>query len=453
MTETESPEPSAVAPRRWSVSLLRLWSLRAAPGDLPAEGAARVVLWLGIWSLALWVAFDWWQSQPQPKFSPAGIPLLAWYALAVPGLAALLHRWAAPRSPVAPLLVLTAGLLPILVVLLSAATLFLDPRWLPAVGLAGGIYALMYLHRGLQSLTGIAQRRAAAGAAVCVLAFIATSDLLDVIPDVWNPAEEVASPAAADEKASDATPLDAEAILFEQAARIDAALATVRRDPSADPQAFFVGFAGVGEEQEFAGEIVQAATVLGERYAIGPRRLTLINDRRDLDRVPLATVSGLRYALQGIAARMRVDRDVLFLAISSHGGRDAVIAVANSELPLDDLTDDDLAAALRDSGIQWRVIILSACYAGAFIPSLRDPQTIVITAAASDRSSFGCSNDRDMTYFGEAFYRDALPKARSLRDAFERARAAIAVRERREGVTPSEPQAYFGAKIEAKLAH
>jgi hypothetical protein len=150
---------------------------------------------------------------------------------------------------------------------------------------------------------------------------------------------------------------------------------------------------------------------------------------------------------------MRLDRDVLFLAISSHGGRDAVIAVANSELPLDDLTDDDLAAALRDSGIQWRVIILSACYAGAFIPSLRDPQTIVITAAASDRSSFGCSNDRDMTYFGEAFYRDALPKAGSLRDAFERARAAIAVRERREGVTPSQPQAYFGAKIEAKLAH
>ena len=447
MTETDSPESSTAAPSRWSASLLRLWTLRPA-GDLPAEGASRAVVLLGVLSLVLWIAFDWWQNQPQPKFFAAGIPLLAWYVLAVLGFAALLARWATPRSRFGPLLVLTAGLLPILVVLLSAATLFLEPRWLPTAGLAGGVYALLYLNSGLRSLTGASQWRAASAAAVCVVAFIAASDLLDVIPDVWNPAE-----VANEAPATDDETVDAEAILFEQPARIDAALATMQRDPSPGAQAFFVGFAGVGAEQEFAGEIAQASQVIGARYAIGARSLSLVNDQRDLDQAPLATVSGLRYALKGIAARMRLDRDVLFLAIASHGGRDAVIAVSNSGLPLDDLTDTDLAEALQESGIQWRVIILSACYAGAFIPSLRDPQTIVITAAASDRSSFGCSNDRDMTYFGEAFYRDALPQARSLRDAFERARAAIAVRERREGVTASDPQAYFGAKIEAKLRH
>jgi hypothetical protein len=98
------------------------------------------------------------------------------------------------------------------------------------------------------------------------------------------------------------------------------------------------------------------------------------------------------------------------------------------------------------------VIVISACYSGGFIELLRDPQTIVVTAAAADRTSFGCSNDRDLTYFGEAFYRDALPTARSLRAAFDAAKAAIAARERREHVTPSNPQAYFGAKMEAKLA-
>jgi hypothetical protein len=149
---------------------------------------------------------------------------------------------------------------------------------------------------------------------------------------------------------------------------------------------------------------------------------------------------------------MNVDRDVLFLSISSHGAQDPAIAVSNSQLPLNDLTDEDLAEALSDSAIKWRVIIISACYAGAYIDSLKNPQTIVITAAAADRTSFGCSNDRDLTYFGEAFYRDALPEARSLRDAFERAKSAIAVRERREHVEPSKPQAYFGAELEAKLA-
>ena len=74
----------------------------------------------------------------------------------------------------------------------------------------------------------------------------------------------------------------------------------------------------------------------------------------------------------------------------------------------------------------------------------------MITAAA-DRTSFGCSNERDLTNFGEAFIRDALPEATSIRAAFEKARDSIAARERFEGLTPSLPTAYFGAAMEHKL--
>jgi hypothetical protein len=126
--------------------------------------------------------------------------------------------------------------------------------------------------------------------------------------------------------------------------------------------------------------------------------------------------------------------------------------VSNSQFPLQSLSVADLADALEDSGIKWRVIIISACYAGGFIDSLRDPTTVVIAAAAADRSSFGCSNDSDLTYFGAAFYRDALPQARSLEDAFATAKKAIGERERRENETPSDPQAYFGAEIAKKLS-
>jgi hypothetical protein len=208
----------------------------------------------------------------------------------------------------------------------------------------------------------------------------------------------------------------------------------------------------VGEQKVFAQEIGLASRVLSERYGMENRGLSLINDQRDLERAPLASVSGLKYALRGLARRMNVDNDVLFLVISSHGAKDPAIAISNSDLPLNDMTDEDLASALSDSGIKWRVIIISACYAGGFIEALKDPRTIVITAAAADRTSFGCSNDRDLTYFGEAFFRDALPEARSLRDAFDRAKSAIALRERRERVDASKPQAYFGAEMEAKLA-
>jgi hypothetical protein len=280
---------------------------------------------------------------------------------------------------------------------------------------------------------------------VFIAGFCWLSDTLNVIPDLW------ASPETPAAQSADAG-ADGEALLFGQQSRIDQALAGISRNSSSKPEAFFLGFAGVADEKVFAQEIGLASRVLGERYDIDGRSLSLINDARDLERAPLATVSGLKYALHGLASRMNLEQDVLFLAISSHGAKDPAVIVSNSELPLNDLTDEDLADALRESGIKWRVIVISACYAGGFIDALSDPQTIVITAAAADRTSFGCSNDRDLTYFGEAFYRDALPAARSLREAFETAKAAIAAREAQERVTPSKPQAYFGAKMQAKLA-
>jgi hypothetical protein len=241
-----------------------------------------------------------------------------------------------------------------------------------------------------------------------------------------------------------------ETALFEQADRIDVALEPIQRG-AADSQAFFVGFAGVGDEKVFSQEIGLASRVLGERFSVGDRHIALINDERDLERAPIASVSGLNYALQGLAARMDLDKDVLFLAIASHGSEDPAIAVSNSQLPLQSLTPEELADALHDAGVKWRVVIISACYAGGFIDALRDSKTIVIAAAAADRTSFGCSSDSDLTYFGEAFYRDALPTAGSLRAAFEAARKAVSARERSEHVTPSEPQAYFGAEMEKKL--
>jgi hypothetical protein len=395
--------------------------------------------------LSAWIAIDRWQSQPDPQFFPSGIPLLAWYALAILGLAAVLRWRAHPAPAFGPVLALAMGAVPVPLLFTSVIAAFLDPSWFLGTGAIVVVYTLVYFARGLHAMTGYTQRAAACAGLAFVLGFVWLTDSLDVIPDVWTPLEAQAA-VPGDAQA------DAEAILFGQPGRIDEALSAVTRDKSPNSRAYFLGFAGVGDQKVFAQEIGLASRVLGERYDMTARTLSLINDQRDLERAPLATVSGLKYALRGLASRMNLDQDVLFLSISSHGAKDASIVVSNSELPLQDMTDDDLADALSESGIKWRVIIISACYAGAFIESLRDPRTIVITASAADRTSFGCSNDRDLTYFGEAFYRDALPGARSLRDAFDTAKAAIAARESREHVDASKPQAYFGKAMEEKLA-
>jgi hypothetical protein len=431
------PQPS------WPAALMRLWLLRPLEAT-PVASPTRAIWVMGALWLSVWVAIDRWQSQPDPQFFPSGMPLLAWYVLAILALASLLQWRSRPAPAFASVLTLTIGAVPLPLLFASVAAADLSPTEFLGGSVIVGIYTLLYLARGLHAMTGQTQRAAACAGVLFIAGFGWLTDSLDVIPDVWTPRDAQAENAAA--------PADGEAILFGQAARIDQSLAAIGRDPSPIPKSFFLGFAGVGAEKVFAQEVGLASRVLGERYDIAARKISLINDQRDLERAPLASLSGLKYALHGLASRMNLDRDVLFLSISSHGAEDPAIVVSNSQLPLQDLTDEDLADALEESAIKWRVIVISACYAGGFIEPLRDPQTIVIAAAAADRTSFGCSNDRDLTYFGEAFYRDALPTARSLRAAFDAAKTAIAARERREHVTPSNPQAYFGAEMEAKLA-
>jgi hypothetical protein len=177
----------------------------------------------------------------------------------------------------------------------------------------------------------------------------------------------------------------------------------------------------------------------------------LLNDRRDLAAYPFASASSLRYTLKALAHVMNREDDVLFLALSSHGSPDATIEVSNTGMEEQPLGAKALAGMLAESGIRWRVIVVSACYSGLFVKPLGDDHTIVISASAKNRTSFGCSDTRDLTYFGEAFYRDAMPAGLSLRDAFDKARRAIHTREQVEGYKPSQPQSFFGPMMESKL--
>jgi hypothetical protein len=149
-----------------------------------------------------------------------------------------------------------------------------------------------------------------------------------------------------------------------------------------------------------------------------------------------------------MAERMDPGEDVLFLMLTSHGSDDPSLSVSNGTLPVSDLDGPELRDALEASGIRWRVIVISACYSGAFIDLLADDHTILVTSAAADRTSFGCGDDNVVTEFGAAFMRDALPDADSLAAAFETATKAIAAREGAAKLEPSSPQARFGRAIE-----
>jgi hypothetical protein len=243
-----------------------------------------------------------------------------------------------------------------------------------------------------------------------------------------------------------------EDLVYSQGDLLDDALARVHPRTPGRINLYALGFAGDGEENVFRNEVDYFARLVANRLGADGHVLELINSPRTLGNTPLATRTNLYAALDGIAKKMDRDEDILLLFLTSHGSQDHELAVQLGALPLDQITPDDLRGALDGAKIRWRVIVVSACYSGGFVPALREPHTLIITAARSDRSSFGCGSDSKITYFGRAFLADALNTTTDFRGAYERARTDIAGWERRDREVPSEPQLWEGPDIEAKLA-
>jgi hypothetical protein len=215
---------------------------------------------------------------------------------------------------------------------------------------------------------------------------------------------------------------------------------------------FFVGVAGYGSQDVFMREVDSVARLFRERFGAEGRTIRLVNNPKTALDTPIASITSLRESLRRVAAVMDPDEDVLVLFLTSHGSEDQRFSLELWPLRLRSLTPAALRAALDESGIRNRVVVVSACYSGGFVDALRDDNTLVITAAAAHRNSFGCTNEAQWTYFGRAYFDEALRKTHSFAKAFEMAKPVIAEREKKESFDPSEPQMAMGAGIAAKLA-
>lgn len=214
---------------------------------------------------------------------------------------------------------------------------------------------------------------------------------------------------------------------------------------------YFVGFAGSSSQNVFMKEVKAVAAQFEQRFDTAGHSIVLINNRTTVREDPIATREALARVLDRIGAMIDRRRDIVFLYLSSHGSPDHELSVSFPPLSLSDIDSHDLRRMLDAAGIKRRIIVISACYSGAFIESLKSEDSLIITAAAANRPSFGCSNEADYTYFGRAYFHDALRRTNSFAEAFHLAQPIIAARERREGYQPSNPQMFEGIDIARAL--
>ena len=426
------------------LALLRLATFQRVNGD-EIQGRESVIALLGGIALAVWIVLEPLLLSRDLVFSWYAIPDLACFGAGVFALAWLLARLSRPAPAFRRALVLTLGALPLAMVG-EVASWNLVASTLQILYAALTAYALWYFARGLRALTGRHQPLALLAGALFTAALMVALGYLQATPRLWTSTESRMDRL----NAAGAEWVRMARAQFAQQSRIDAAIAQLAPQVPSATEVYFLGFAGFGKEAVFAREIDLAARVVGERYGSASRTVRLVNDQRDVDTWPIATEPGLRHALQRLGEVMG-DEDVLFLAFSSHGDRGKGVRVANPGTLTTRLDPASVNEMLREAGIQWRVVVVSACYSGSFADALADDHSIVITAAGADRKSFGCNDSRALTYFGEAFFRDAMTGARSLREAFQVASNALEKKERDAGIVPSRPQASFGKRLEEKL--
>ena len=215
---------------------------------------------------------------------------------------------------------------------------------------------------------------------------------------------------------------------------------------------YAVVFAGDGSQNVFRNEAEYFDKLFSERLGAAGHVIVLENNPASLATRPLATWSNLEGALDAIAAKMDPRQDILLLYFTTHGSEDHTLLVDMDPLPLDQIGTGDLPGILAEHPFKYKVVIVNACYAGGFIPPLQGPNTMLITAARADRSSFGCGEQSELTWFGHAFLVNALNQTDDFQSAFQLARTQVASWEKRDHFEASDPQFSAGAGIQAQLA-
>jgi len=463
MQEVAAPEAqgSAIAGERpaiftnLGVGLRGALFLRIGEGDLRPTWSQFVLL------TAMYVfaesLFDIWNTGLIGQISANGLPgILFIVPVLLFGAWTIARTAGRPEQTLALAVAFTAMSVPItiaceLVQLLVRATHFgsrggyvayfgfyLFAAWLAA---SAGVAAIRML-RLVHDLRWIA--------ALLAASFIALP-LAGVYRDasLWAPLYDAS---AADEGRKQRRILNSEEVFYRQPQLLARDLAAVRPGREGDITLFFVGVAGYAEQDVFMKEVRYVNQLFRERYGTNEHSLVLINNAKSVNETPIASGSSLRLALNRIGDVMDRDRDILFLYLTSHGSSDHKFSLSFGLMQFNDLGPAQLRKLLDESGIKRRVIVVSACYSGGFVEPLKTPDTLIMTASAPDKTSFGCSNEADFTYFGQAYFRDALAKTPSFIDAFEIARPAIEARETETENDHAYPMIYVGANIRAALA-
>jgi hypothetical protein len=238
---------------------------------------------------------------------------------------------------------------------------------------------------------------------------------------------------------------------LEEHRKLDRALHALAPQRAGIVDAYVISIA-LDSDPVFGREARVAGDVLQRRYDAARRTIVLAgSDGSAPSALPRGSPGTLAIALARIAELMDRNEDVVVLYTTSHGAPFGLF-YNDGDSGSGAVSPNRLKAMLDGLGLRNRLLILSACYSGIFVPALQTDTTAILTAASHDRTSFGCRAENDWTFFGDAMINQALRKAQPLAAAFAEANGLVGGWETRFQVRPSQPQVSIGAGTARWLA-
>lgn len=233
---------------------------------------------------------------------------------------------------------------------------------------------------------------------------------------------------------------------FAQHKRLATSLAALQPQRPGTVDAYVVSI-GLDSDPVFGREAGEAAKVLSRRYGATGRTIFLSAGADDKAiGTPQGSPPNLATALAAVAAKMNLKEDVLILFATTHGDPVNGLAYRDGNKGIGMIAPLRMANLLDGLGFERRMILLSACYAGVFLPHLTNENSIIVTAAASNRTSFGCAPGNDWTFFGDALINNGLRKPQPFDKAAEEAVGLISKWESSKQLVASRPQTFVGDK-------
>lgn len=285
--------------------------------------------------------------------------------------------------------------------------------------------------------------------------FTGEAEHLDSLSGTWEDGEFVDGVNDGEDYAPEEPPAPlTEKILAEDHQRLNNQIESLEPERPGKTDAYFLAVGGDGTESVFKRDIQVARAGLQAQFDVENRAIMLLN-HRDYETFPLATRPSIATALKALDEQMNPDEDLLVVHLVSHGMKGGQLLLQQPGIELPDLSPQVFAEMLEPLNARRKLLVVSACYSGQWINELKDSDTLIMTSAREDRTSFGCGDDSEMTWFTKAVYQSVGLSLTDPDAMFEQVSEQIRTWEQEIGMEEeswSYPQSYLGENLRQWLS-